>query len=102
MAIIEIEGAPFPVTVVRMQDEALTFVTLDYHRRYFRFSVRGSELPYEVSFLHDFGEDMRGAAGVEHHGAWFTIAPERAAQPEVLQEYLYPQLVAEHARTLAG
>lgn len=101
MATVEIEGAPFPATVIRMQHEALTFVTLEYHRRTFRFSVRGAELPYEVSYLHEFDAVPGDAATAEQHAAWFEIAPERAAEPEVLQEYLYPQLVAEHDRTLA-
>lgn len=81
---LELHGVALPTTVIPMRGEDLTFVTVEYAGRTYRFSIRGAEMPYEVSCLVEF------AAGTDDmpRRAWFTIAPERAATPKVLQEYL--------------
>jgi hypothetical protein len=89
---LELHGVPLPTTVIPMHGENLTFVTVEYADHTYRFSVRGDEVPYEVSCLVEFPSDASDAP----RRAWFTIAPERAVNPQVLQEYLYPQLVELH------
>ena len=88
---LELHGVPLPTTVIPMRGEDLTFVTVEYADHTYRFSVRGAEMPYEVSCLVEFSTSDDAP-----RRAWFTIAPERAASPTVLQEYLYPQLVELH------
>lgn len=96
MTVLHLHGRPLPTTVIPMPDETVTFATVEYHGRRFRFAVRGASVPFEVSYLYEFGEPDQ----LPH--AWFPIAPERAVRPEVLQEYLYPQLVELHAATMGG
>lgn len=84
-----------PVTVTQLADDDMTWVSFEYNGRRYRFSVRGSELPFEVCYLHDFG--LRG----NERQAWFTVAPEQAVNPRFFEEQLYPQLVRLHASELA-
>jgi hypothetical protein len=83
-----------PVTVTGIADEDLTWVKFDYAGKTWRFTVQGREMPYEVSYLQDFG-----TPGHERQ-AFFTIAPETAADPQYLEQQLYTQLVAIHEHEL--
>ena len=94
MTTLHVHDRPIPTTVIPLHGESVTFVTAEYEGRRFRFSIRGEELLYEVSYSHEF-DSAEGS-----RRAWFPIAPERAANPETLQEYLYPQLVAIHEAAL--
>ena len=97
------DGSPLPTNIIPMTHDAITFVSTTYHGRTFRFCIRGTGPMYEVSFEHDFDGELGESfsPGRMPHRAWFVIAPESAAEPEVLQEFLYPQLVAIHEREIA-
>ena len=88
----EIGGTPCSVFVHRMPHEDLTFVTVRYAGRDYRFSVGYVGNFVAVDFLVEFDGS--------HQSAWFTLDPDRANDPQLLQDVVYDRLVAEHLITM--
>lgn len=81
------KASQLPVTVIELEDDDCTYVSLEYAGARHRFAITGGELPFQVTYLHDFG--LRG----RERTAWFDIAPQHAAEPRFFEQHLYPQLV---------
>ncbi|MCW2962117.1 MAG: hypothetical protein JWM25_941 [Thermoleophilia bacterium] len=94
MTNLHVHDRPLPTTIIPMRGEDTTFVTVEYGERRFRFCVIGAQAPFEVSYLHEFGEPDAEPR------AWFPIDPQGAAEPTVLQQYLFPQLIELHEAEL--
>lgn len=90
METLQLDGVALPATVIPFLTEAVTFITVTYRERRYRFSVSGVEPPFEVAFLVEFD-----APGIDR-ASWFSIAPEQAVTGELLQQRLFAQLVDVH------
>lgn len=75
------------MTVIELEDDDCTYVSVEYAGQRHRFAITGAELPFQVTYLHDFG--VRG----HERMAWFDIAPQQATEPRFFEQHLYPQLV---------
>lgn len=91
---ITVNGTALPTTVIPITDEPVTFVTLEYGGRTFRFCVRGDGDGLEVSYRHDF-PSWDDETGREHY-AWFPISEGEASRGVLIQQYVVPQLHAIH------
>ena len=91
---IAVQGQDLPTTIIAMTEEPLTFVTIEYGGRTFRFSVRGEVEPLEVSYRHDF-PTWDPETGEERY-AWFPMSPTEASRGVMIQQYVYPQLLEIH------
>ncbi|MCW2924988.1 MAG: hypothetical protein JWM98_2392 [Thermoleophilia bacterium] len=91
---VSINGTAVPTTVIPMAGEDLTFVTIEYGMRTFRFSVRGRTEPLEVAYRHDFAtwDPETG----EQRYAWFAMDARDASRGVLIQQYVFPQLLQIH------
>jgi hypothetical protein len=96
---VQVDGELIDAVVVPMTTEPLTFVTLEYHGRTFRFSIRGREAPFDVAYQHEFPTPREDR--VEDPAAWFPVAAVPTDGKVPIQQYLRPQLVALHRLTRA-
>ena len=96
---VQVDGELVDAVVVPMTTEPLTFVTIDFRGRTFRFSVRGLHAPYDVAYRHEFPEPREDAG--DEAAAWFPVAPVETQAPVAIQQYLRPQLVEIHRQARA-
>ncbi len=91
---ITVNGDALPTTIIPITDEPVTFVTLEYGGRTFRFCIRGEGDELEVSYRHEF-PTWDDETGREHH-AWFPISEGEAVRGVLIQQYVFPQLLEIH------
>ena len=78
---MDLQHVPYNPTIQRLGEDC-TIISLEFRGKRNLFSVTGTELPYEVSYLHQYG--LRGG----ERKAWF-------------EEHAYPLLVKLHELRMA-